>query len=159
MRRDRKKIYIHGKERRISNFPQKHKSKWFHSDFFFKLWRNIQFQCYLHAPRKLREGGPVLFISLQPFLWSPVFPVFHGSWGRALLVGLWLVLPAAGASARLGRKRDGEAKAHFRQSWLVRAGAGRLTRDSDGGGGECLDPEWPHQMSGYASFWGFNCLM
>ena len=127
--------------------------------FFFKLWRNKQFQCYLHAPRKLREGGPVLFISIRPFLWSPVFPVFQGSRSRALLVGLWLVLPGAGTSARLGRKRNGEAKSYFWQSWLVRAGAGRLMRDSDEGGGECLEPEWPQQMSGYSSFWGFNCLM
>lgn len=70
-----------------------------------------------------------------------MFPVFQGSRSRALLVGLWIVLPAAGTSARLGRKRDGEDKSYFWQSWLVRAGARRLMKDSDEGGGECLEPE------------------
>lgn len=34
---------------------KKHKSEWFHSGFFRALKENKQFQCYLHAPRKLRE--------------------------------------------------------------------------------------------------------
>ena len=114
--------------------------------------------CLLHAPRKLREGVPVLFISIQPFLWSPVFPVFQGSGSRALLVGLWIVLPAVGTSARLGRKRNDEAKSYSWQCWLVRAGASRLMRDSDGEGRGHLEPGWPQQMSGYSSFWGCSCL-